>query len=186
VTIRTATHQALLAARLEAVMRRQGLSVRQLALRAGLPLSVVQKLIAGEGRQTSIWTLVQLADTLAVSLDYLVGRTRRDVDTEPPQRATRSQDHKATAPQPKRQRSRKAMSVASEDGTMVSSVRCQRPAGVSGPAAVAEAFREPIGTPVPPAPPSETSLDLHPLGHTSAGHIPGPLHPTPRHEPSRP
>jgi transcriptional regulator with XRE-family HTH domain len=74
----TATRQALLAARLEAVMRRQGLSVRQLAIRAGLPLSVVQKLIAGEGRQTSVWTLAQLADTLAVSLDYLTGRTNSE------------------------------------------------------------------------------------------------------------
>ena len=101
------TRQALLAARLEAVMRRQRLSVRQLALRAELPLSVVQKLIAGEGRQTSIWTLVQLADTLAVSLDYLVGRTSSDVDTESPPRATRAQGQEATAPQPKRQRTRK-------------------------------------------------------------------------------
>lgn len=108
----TATRQALLAARLEAVMRRQGLSVRQLALRAGLPLSVVQKLIAGEGRQTSIWTLVQLADTLTVSLDYLAGRTKSDVDTEPPQRETWAQDQDATAPQPKRQRTRKAAPVA--------------------------------------------------------------------------
>ena len=74
----TATRQALLTARLEAVMRRQGLSVRQLALRAELPLSVVQKLIAGAGRQTSVWTLAQLADTLAVSLDYLAGRTNGD------------------------------------------------------------------------------------------------------------
>ena len=74
----TETGQALLAARLEAVMRRQGLSVRQLAIRAGLPLSVVQKLIAGEGRQTSVWTLAQLADTLAVSLDYLTGRANSD------------------------------------------------------------------------------------------------------------
>ena len=74
----SATRQALLAARLEAVMRRQGLSVRQLAIRAGLPLSVVQKLIAGEGRQTSVWTLTRLADTLAVSLDYLTGRTNSE------------------------------------------------------------------------------------------------------------
>ena len=111
-TTRTATQQALLAARLEAVMRRQGLSVRQLALRSGLPLSVVQKLIAGEDRQTSIWTLVQLADMLAVSLDYLVGRTTSDVDTEPPQRETRAQGQDATAPQPKRQRPRKAAPVA--------------------------------------------------------------------------
>ena len=74
----TATRQALLAARLEAVMLRQGLSVRQLAIRAGLPLSVVQKLIAGEGRQTSVWTLTQLTDTLAVSLDYLAGRTNSE------------------------------------------------------------------------------------------------------------
>src|SRR5712691_8235684 len=108
----TATRQALLAARLEAVMRRQGLSVRQLALRAGLPLSVVQKLIAGEGRQTSVWTLAQLADTLAVSLDYLAGRTKSDVDTEPPQRETRAQDQEATARQPTRQRTRKAAPVA--------------------------------------------------------------------------
>src|SRR4029450_11129371 len=83
----TATRQALLAARLEAVMRRQGLSVRQLALRSGLPLSVVQKLIAGEGRQTSVWTLAQLADTLAVSLDYLVGRTNSDKVRVPSGRA---------------------------------------------------------------------------------------------------
>jgi transcriptional regulator with XRE-family HTH domain len=104
----TATRQALLAARLEAVMRRQGLSVRQLALRAGLPLSVVQKLIAGEGRQTSVWTLAQLADTLTVSLDYLAGRTNSDKggvqslpagEDAPPQ------------PTPKRPRTRKAASV---------------------------------------------------------------------------
>ena len=114
VTTRTATHQALLAARLEAVMRRQGFSVRQLALRAGLPLSVVQKLIAGEGRQTSIWTLVQLADTLAVSLDYLVGRATSDADTKPPQRETQAQGQDTTAPQPtaKRPRTRKTTPVA--------------------------------------------------------------------------
>ncbi len=111
-TTLTATRQALLAARLEAVMRRQDLSVRQLALRAGLPLSVVQKLIAGEGRQTSIWTLVQLADTLAVSLDYLAGRTKSDVDTAPPPRETRAQDQEATARQPTRPRTRKAAPVA--------------------------------------------------------------------------
>ena len=110
VTTRTATQQALLAARLEAVMRRQGLSVRQLALRSGLPLSVVQKLIAGEGRQTSIWTLVQLADTLAISLDYLVGRTNSDI--EPQQSEPRAPAQTATAPPPKRQRMRKAASVA--------------------------------------------------------------------------
>jgi hypothetical protein len=107
----TATRQALLAARLEAVMRRQGLSVRQLALRAGLPLSVVQKLIAGDGRQTSIWTVVQLADTLAVSLDYLVGRATRDV-AEPPQPQIRAQDREPTVAPPKRQRTRKAVHVA--------------------------------------------------------------------------
>src|SRR5215475_13826813 len=105
----TATRQALLAARLEAVMRRQGLSVRQLAIRAGLPLSVVQKLVAGEGRQTSIWTVAQLADTLAVSLDYLVGRTNKEGEPAPPQRAPRAQRQDATAPQStKRQRPRKA------------------------------------------------------------------------------
>jgi hypothetical protein len=113
----TATRQALLAARLEAVMRRQGLSVRQLALHAGLPLSVVQKLIAGEGRQTSVWTLAQLADTLAVSLDYLAGRTNSDkghVQSLPSGEDAPPQGEKLATPQPPatRQRTRKAAPVA--------------------------------------------------------------------------
>jgi len=110
----TATHQALLAARLEAVMRRQGLSVRQLALRAGLPLSVVQKLIAGEGRQTSVWTLAQLADTLAVSLDYLVGRTNSDQVRVPSLRAGEDApplDEAPAPPKATRPRTRKAAVV---------------------------------------------------------------------------
>jgi transcriptional regulator with XRE-family HTH domain len=113
----TATRQALLAARLEAVMRRQGLSVRQLALRAGLPLSVVQKLIAGEGRQTSVWTLAQLADTLAVSLDYLAGRTNSDKghgQSLPSGEEAPPQAENPATPQPPatRQRTRKAAPVA--------------------------------------------------------------------------
>jgi transcriptional regulator with XRE-family HTH domain len=113
----TATRQALLAARLEAVMRRQGLSVRQLALRAGLPLSVVQKLIAGEGRQTSVWTLAQLADTLTVSLDYLAGRTNSGqghVQPLPAGEDAPSQGEMPAPPQPsaKRQRTHKAAPVA--------------------------------------------------------------------------
>lgn len=117
----TATYQALLAARLEAVMRRQGLSVRQLALRAGLPLSVVQKLIAGEGRQTSVWTLAQLADTLAVSLDYLVGRTNSDKvrvpsghageDTPPPDEAP-AVPAATPSPPPKAKRTTRKATVA--------------------------------------------------------------------------
>src|SRR3989442_15660789 len=110
----TATRQALLAARLEAVMRRQGLSVRQLALRAGLPLSVVQKLIAGEWRQTSVWTLAQLADTLAVSLDYLVGRANSDQARVPSLRAGKNAPPLDEAPAPPnatRPRTRKAAVV---------------------------------------------------------------------------
>jgi hypothetical protein len=105
----TATRQALLAARLEAVMRRQGLSVRQLAIRAGLPLSVVQKLIAGAGRQTSVWTLAQLADTLAVSLDYLTGRANSDKGGLPSLHAGEaapSQGEMSAPPQPPAQRAR--------------------------------------------------------------------------------
>ena len=104
----TATRQALLAARLEAVMRRQGLSVRQLAIRAGLPLSVVQKLIAGDGRQTSVWTLAQLADTLAVSLDYLTGRTKSEKGSVPSLSAGDDAPPQAPA---KRPRPRKAATV---------------------------------------------------------------------------
>src|SRR5207248_5214251 len=62
----------------------QGLSVRQLALRACVPLSAVQRICAGEGRQPSVWTLVQLADVLGVSLDYLVGRTDAPAPSPPP------------------------------------------------------------------------------------------------------
>ena len=112
----TATRQALLSARLEAVMRRQGLSVRQLALRAGLPLSVVQKLIVGEGRQTSVWTLAQLADTLAVSLDYLVGRTYSDKVCAPSRLAGEDAPPPDEVPAPpaarQARRPRKAASVA--------------------------------------------------------------------------
>ena len=109
-----ATRQALLSARLEAVMRRQGLSVRQLAIQAELPLSVVQKLIAGEGRQTSIWTLVQLADTLAVSLDYLVGRTRSDGDQALATRGTAAHGPDVPGPTSTRRRSRKTAPVNQE------------------------------------------------------------------------
>ncbi len=105
----TATRQAFRAARLEAVMRRQGLSVRHLALRAGVPVSVVQKLSAGEGRHTSVWTLAQLADTLAGSLDDLGGRTNSDKghgQSLPTGEEAPPQGEMPTTPQPPAQRQR--------------------------------------------------------------------------------
>jgi len=78
-------------------------------------LSVVQKLIAGEGRQTSVWTLAQLADTLAVSLDYLVGRTNSDQGRVPSLRAGEDAPPPDEAPAPPkatRPRTRKAAVVA--------------------------------------------------------------------------
>lgn len=71
----TDTKRALLAARLNTICHRRGLSVRQLALQSQLPLSTVQKLMGGESKQPSLWTMAQIAHTLDVSLDYLAGLT---------------------------------------------------------------------------------------------------------------
>ena len=65
--------QALLGLRLMTAVQRQGLSVYELAKRAQLPVSTVQKICAGAGKQPSFWTLVALAKVLGLSLDALAG-----------------------------------------------------------------------------------------------------------------
>jgi transcriptional regulator with XRE-family HTH domain len=157
-----------------------GLNQMTFADKVGIPVPTLSSIEHGH-QSIYIERAVQLATALGVSTDYLLGLS----DT--PGKASARRSRQAPPPQPtaQRQRPRKATAVASEDGTCVSSVRCQRPAGVSGPAAVADVSREPRGTQTPPSPPSETSLDVHPSGH-SAKPIVGPLYPTPRHEPTRP
>jgi ribosome-binding protein aMBF1 (putative translation factor) len=92
--------QAMLGLRLMTAVQRQGLSVYELAKRAELPVSVVQKLCAGAGKQPSFWTLVALANVLGLSLDTLAGRDSTDTTTPT-----------AASPPPPRQRPRQATSV---------------------------------------------------------------------------
>ena len=95
--------QALLGLRLMTAVQRQGLSVYELAKRAQLPVSTVQKICAGAGKQPSFWTLVALANVLGLSLDALAGLDAPDAaphSTSP------------TKPTAQRQRTRKAAPVA--------------------------------------------------------------------------
>ena len=94
--------QALLGLRLMTAVQRQGLSVYELAKRAQLPVSTVQKICAGAGKQPSFWTLVALAKVLGLSLDALAGLDAPD-------------DAPASTPpaKPKARRPRQAAPVAS-------------------------------------------------------------------------
>ena len=93
--------QALLGLRLMTAVQRQGLSVYELAKRAQLPVSTVQKICAGAGKQPSFWSLVALATALGLSLDTLSGLPDADAASHSPQPAPA-----------KRQRTRQAASVA--------------------------------------------------------------------------
>jgi hypothetical protein len=77
--------QAMLGLRLMTAVQRQGLSVYELAKRAQLPVSTVQKICAGAGKQPSFWTLVALATTLGLSLDTLAGLSDADAASHSPQ-----------------------------------------------------------------------------------------------------
>jgi transcriptional regulator with XRE-family HTH domain len=91
--------QALLGLRLMTAVQRQGLSVYELAKRAQLPVSTVQKICAGAGKQPSFWTLVALANVLGLSLDALAGlKDAADAPHRPPPptpKATRQRTRKA-------------------------------------------------------------------------------------------
>ena len=63
--------QAVLGLRVLRAMHRQGWTIPHLARVAGVPLSTVQKLVAGASRQPSVWTVWLLAQALGVSLDHL-------------------------------------------------------------------------------------------------------------------
>ena len=71
----TTQQEAVLGLHVLTEMRRQGLSIPQLAKQSGIALSTIQKLVAGKGKQVSVWTVWAVADVLGVSLDALVGRT---------------------------------------------------------------------------------------------------------------
>lgn len=67
--------EALLGLRVMLALEQRKWGVHQLAKQSRVPLSAVQRICRGQGKQPSLWTIVQLATTLEVSLDYLAGRT---------------------------------------------------------------------------------------------------------------
>jgi transcriptional regulator with XRE-family HTH domain len=64
----------LLGERLHTIRRRRGLTLKELARRAGTSYVGVSKLEHGQKPQVSLDVVVRLAEVLEVSLDYLVGR----------------------------------------------------------------------------------------------------------------
>jgi hypothetical protein len=92
------------------LLHRQKMSIYALAKHAGLPRKTVQRICKGEGKQSSVWTIVAMARVLSVSVDYLVGLTD---DDRPHTRQPHGQAQEvATAVPPKHQRTRQAAPVA--------------------------------------------------------------------------
>ena len=69
----TETPAALLGLRVVTRLHQEGMSVYMLAKRAALPLRTVQRIVAGEGKQPSVWTIAAIARVLGVSMDALAG-----------------------------------------------------------------------------------------------------------------
>ena len=63
--------EALLGLRLLTQMHKRGLTIPGLARASHVPLSTVQKLCKGEGKQPSVWTVWALARALGVTIDFL-------------------------------------------------------------------------------------------------------------------
>lgn len=66
---------ALLGLRVVTLMHRVGLGLRPLAHRTHIPVSTLQKICRGDGKQPSIWTIRALAQGLGTTTDYLCGLT---------------------------------------------------------------------------------------------------------------
>jgi transcriptional regulator with XRE-family HTH domain len=95
------------------LLHRQKMSVYALAKHAGLPRKTVQRICKGEGKQSSVWTIVAMARVLGVSVDYLMGLTDDERPREPSRtRQFHGQEEEDVPPPPKRQRICKAAPVA--------------------------------------------------------------------------
>ena len=57
-----------------------------LAKRAEVPLRTVQRIVAGEGKQPSVWTIAALARVLGVSVDDLIAGPAREDAPAPAKR----------------------------------------------------------------------------------------------------
>src|SRR5262245_59833273 len=88
------TPAALLALRIMTLLHQQGMSVYMLAKRADVPLRTVQRIVAGEGKQPSVWTIAAIARVLGVSMDTLAGLPELPAESHAsqpmPRRRTRS------------------------------------------------------------------------------------------------
>ena len=94
----------ILGERIHLTRRRAGLSQVELAARANISPTTLNRVELGR-QKLYAETLVTLAQILGVSVDYLVGMTD---DDRPRIRQDRQPDEDAPSPQPKRQRGRKA------------------------------------------------------------------------------
>ena len=70
----TDTPAAMLGLRIMTLLHQQDMSVYMLAKRAQVPLMTAQRIVAGKGKQPSVWTIGAIAEVLGVSVDYLIGR----------------------------------------------------------------------------------------------------------------
>ena len=94
----------ILGERIHLARRRSGLSQVELATRADISPTTLNRVELGR-QKLYAETLVTLAQILGVSVDYLVGMTE---DDRPRTRQDRQVDEDAPPPQPKRPRTRKA------------------------------------------------------------------------------
>jgi|SRR5215510_8704971 len=86
----TDTPAALLGLRIMTLLHRQGMSVYMLAKRADVPLRTVQRIVAGEGKQPSVWTIAAIARVLSVSMDDLAALHGSQGETRTTQSTKRS------------------------------------------------------------------------------------------------
>lgn len=68
------TPAAMLGLRIMTLLHHQQMSVYMLAKKAKVPVMTVQRIVAGHGKQPSVWTIGAIAEVLGVSVDYLIGR----------------------------------------------------------------------------------------------------------------
>ena len=93
--------------RLHALRRRQGQTLRELGTQAEVNYVTLSKIERGKMPQVSADIVARVAVALGVSADYLLG-----LQEEAPSPAPPREDAKPAQPTPKRQRTRKAASVA--------------------------------------------------------------------------
>ena len=85
-TAATETPAAMLGLRIMTLLHHQQMSVYMLAKRAAVPLRTVQRIVAGDGKQPSVWTIAALARVLGVSVDALIAGPAREDAPAPAQR----------------------------------------------------------------------------------------------------